>query len=171
LKKWNPDAILVCVFGQIIDSYIINLPSYGIYNFHPSDLSQQQGAGPAPYDDLLQRHAETTVWSVHRVSEEIDHGEVVGKSPPVNVLDIKGKLPENPIIVYHKLAEVLSPLTYFLVKELGRNFVLNKPGWIDAIDFDSLIPHKTKTSIMQPITSDEWEDVLSTPCVYLYKPG
>ncbi len=170
LEKWNPDAILVCVFGQVIDSFIINLPGCGIYNFHPSDLSRQQGAGPAPYDDLVQRNANTTVWSVHRVSEEIDCGEVVGKSPPVNVLDIKGRLPENPIAVYHKLAEALSPLTYFLVRELGRNFESNKPGWIGPVDFDSLIPHEIKTRLMQPVTHESWTDVLSIPSGCLYKP-
>jgi hypothetical protein len=171
LKKWNPDAILVCVFGQIINSFIINLPRYGIYNFHPSDLSLHQGAGPAPYDDLANRHAGTTVWSVHHVSEEIDCGEVVGKSPPVNVLDSKGELPGDPLVVYHKLAEVLSPMAFFLVKELGRNFELNKPGWIDHIDFDSLIPDKIKNRIMQPVTCDPWIDVLSVLDDFLYKPG
>ena len=78
IQKWNPDAILVCVFGQIINSYTIHLPSYGIYNFHPSDLSRHQGGGPAPYDDLAARKAGTTVWSVHHVTEELDGGHVIG---------------------------------------------------------------------------------------------
>jgi len=171
LKKWNPDVILVCVFGQIIDSFTINLPRYGIYNFHPSDLSLHQGAGPAPYDDLVNRHAETDLWSIHHVSEEIDSGEVVGKSPPVKVLDEKDELPANPIVVYHKLAEILSPMTYFFMKELVRNFELNKPGWIDHIDFDSLIPENIKIKIMHPVTIDPWSDVLEIPDDFLYKSG
>jgi len=169
LKKWNPDVILVCVFGQIIDSFTINLPTYGIYNFHPSDLSLHQGAGPAPYDDLVNRNAETDLWSVHHVSENIDSGEVVGKSPPVKVLDEKGELPANPIVVYHKLAEVLSPMAFFLMKELVRNFELDKPGRIGQIDFDSLIPENIKEKIMNPITLDPWSDVLSIPDDFLFK--
>lgn len=38
LSMWNPDAILVCVFGQILDRPMINYPIFGIYNFHPADL-------------------------------------------------------------------------------------------------------------------------------------
>lgn len=171
IEKWNPEAILVCVFGQILDSFIINFPRYGIYNFHPSDLSKHLGAGPSPYTDLAARHAGTTVWSVHHITGEVDGGEVVGKSPPVNVLDVKGDLPGNPLVVYNKLAEALSPLAFFLVKELERNFELNKPGRIDHIDFDKLIPDNIKTRIMQPVTRELWTDILAIPDDFLFKPG
>lgn len=170
LNKWNPDVVLVCVFGQLIDSFTINLPRYGIYNFHPSDLSMHQGAGPAPYEDLANRKAKTTVWSVHHVSEEIDGGNVVGKSPPINVLDENGKLPSDQLVVYHKLAEVLSPMTFFLVKELVRNFELNRHGRIEHIDFESFIPNSIKKNILQPIVHDLWSDILSIPKGFLFKP-
>lgn len=171
IQKWNPEVILVCVFGQIIDSFTINYPIHGIYNFHPSDLSQHQGAGPSPYDDLARRHAGKTVWSVHHVSEEIDCGEVVGKSPPINVLDSEGELPKNPLVVYNKLAEALSPLAFFLVKELERNFELNRPGQIDHLDFENLIPDNIKFRIMKPVAHDLWTNVLSIPDDFLYQPG
>jgi len=161
----------VCVFGQIIDSLTINLPRYGINNFHPSDLTKHQGAGPAPYDDLSRRQAKTSVWSVHHVSEEVDSGEVVGKSPPFNVLDDKGHLPDDPLVVYHKLAEALSPMVFFLVKELVRNFELNKQGWIDSIDFESQIPDTIKEKIMQPVINDQLTDIISVPDDYLFNPG
>lgn len=169
IEKWNPEAILVCVFGQVIDSFIIHFPAYGIYNFHPSDLSQHHGAGPAPYDDLAARHAGTTVWSVHQLTEEIDSGEVVGTSPPVNVLDEKGELPLNPLVVYDKLAEALSPLAFFLVKELERNFELKKHCRIDHIDFDKMISEKEKSKLLQPVTRGFWTDVLSIPDDFLFK--
>ncbi len=171
LKKWNPDVILVCVFGQIIDSFAINLPRRGIYNFHPSDLSLHQGAGPAPYDDLLNRHAETGLWSVHYVSEEVDGGKVVGKSPDVKVVDVNNELPANPIIVYHKLAGVLSSMAFYLMQELVRNFEINKEGRIDRVDFNSLIPDSIKNIIMQPVTNDSWPDAVEIPEGYLYKSG
>lgn len=171
LNKWSPDVIFVCVFGQIIDSFTIHQPAYGIYNFHPSDLAKKQGAGPAPYQDLAKRNAKTARWSVHHVSEEIDCGPVVGLSPPVNVLDAKGKLPADPIVVYHKLSEVLSPLAYFLVKELVQKFELNQPAWIDHIDFDGLIPEEIKNKAMLPVTHDLWTDILSIPEGFLFNPG
>jgi hypothetical protein len=171
MKKWNPDVILVCVFGQILDSFTINLPRYGIYNFHPSDLTKHQGAGPSPYDDLAERHAGTTLWSIHHVSEEVDCGQVVGQSPSVNVLDEIGELPKDPLVVYHKLGEALSPMAFFLVKELVRKFELNLPGRVDHINFDSLIPDKIKNRIMQPVKRDPWVDILSVLDDFLYKPG
>ncbi|MCX6258158.1 MAG: formyltransferase family protein [Bacteroidia bacterium] len=171
LKKWNPDVILVCVFGQIIDSFTLKFPGYGIYNFHPSDLSLHQGIGPAPYEDLAIRKAKTAVWSVHQVIEEVDGGLVIGKSPPVCVLDLKGELPHDPLIVYHKLAEVLSPMVFFMMTELSGKFELKIPGKLEYINFENLIPDKIKTKIMLPATHDLWSDVLNIPVDFLYKPG
>jgi len=163
MEQWNPDAIFVCVFGQIISLRIINLPPYGIYNFHPSDLTKNQGAGPAPYEDLAARNAETNIWSVHHVSEEVDCGHVVGQSPPVNVRNTKGILPGDPLIVYHKLAEVLTPLTFFLIEELSRRFEMNKPGPIDHLDFSNLISNEVKQRLMQPVVNDAPSEMLTLP--------
>lgn len=163
LQEWRPDAILVCVFGQVIDSRVIGFPAYGIYNFHPSDLLQRQGAGPAPYDDLAARKAGSTVWSLHHVTEEVDGGHVVGQSPPVNVLNTRGLLPPDPLVVYEKLAEALSPLAFFLVDELCRRFRRNQPGAIEHVDFDGLISGDVKTRILQPIVSDTPADTLPMP--------
>jgi hypothetical protein len=163
IQRWKPDAILVCVFGQVIDSHTINLPPYGIYNFHPSDLTQHQGAGPAPYEDIAVRNAETTVWSVHHVSGEIDGGHVVGQSPPVYVRNTEGILPGDPLVVYQKLAEALTPFAFFLIEELSRRLGMNKPGSIDHIDFNSLIPDEVKKRLMRPITSDVPADTLPIP--------
>ncbi len=171
LKKWNPEVILVCVFGQLIDSFTIQLPPNGIYNFHPSDLTKKQGAGPAPFEDLIQRKASTTVWSVHHVSEEIDGGTVVGKSPEVNVLDANGQLSADPLVIYHKIAEVLSPIAYYLVKELTDKFQSGGTGWTNHIDFESMIPETIKNKILQPVTEDKWSDILSFPEGFLFNPG
>ena len=171
IEKWKPDTIIVCVFGQIIDSFLINLPPYGIYNFHPSDLAKNQGAGTAPYEDLAKRKSETGVWSVRHVNEEIDSGLVIGKSPQINVLNEKGELPADPVVVYHKLAEVLSPMAFILMKELVSNFEQSKPGQISSVDFESLILDGIKTKIMQPIVGDSWTEGLSIPEDFLFNTG
>ncbi|MFZ2960280.1 MAG: formyltransferase family protein [Candidatus Ozemobacteraceae bacterium] len=163
LQSWKPDAILVCVFGQKIDSHIITIPPFGIYNFHPSDLRLHQGAGPAPYDDLFTRKAETTVWSIHHVTEEIDSGHVVGQSPPVNVVNAKGILPDNPLVVYRKLCDALSSFAFFLIEELRHRFEMNKPGSIDQIDFNSLISDHVKKRLMECITDETPTAMLPIP--------
>ena len=163
MKQWHPDAIVVCVFGQVINSTIIDFPAYGIYNFHPSDLTRQYGAGPAPYEDLAARRAETTLWSVHHVSEEIDAGQVVGQSPPVKVLNADGLLPGDPLIVYNKIGEALSPLAFFLTDELCRRFEARKTGKIDHIDFPPLFSDEIKSRLLQPVVRNEPEDILLFP--------
>ena len=45
LASWRPDVIIVCACGQIFDARILELPRYGVYNFHPSDLAHGHGAG------------------------------------------------------------------------------------------------------------------------------
>ncbi len=168
MEQWNPDAILVCVFGQIFNSFIINLPPLGIYNFHPSDLSNNLGAGPAPYEDLVTRNAGTTLWSLHHVSEEVDCGHVVGQSPPVNVLNTKGILPGNPLVVYQKLAEALTPLTFFLAEELVSRFDMKKNGHVDHIDFNSLISDEVKQKLMQPVICDTPAETLPMPDLSIF---
>ncbi len=160
LAEWRPDAILVCVFGQVIDARIIGLPPLGIYNFHPSDLASGLGAGPAPYDDLAARNAETGRWSVHHVTEEVDGGAVVGQSPPVNVRDEAGKLPASPQVVYEKLAEALGPLAFLLVEELCRRREEGRRERIERIDFESLVPAVLKTRLLRPIHGDAKPGVL-----------
>ena len=163
LGQWNPDAILVCVFGQIIDAPMIEVPRFGTYNFHPSDLSLHQGAGPAPYDDLAARRAGTTRWSVHHVTEEVDAGPVVGHSPLVNVLNAKGALPGDPLVVYEKLSEALGPLAFFLIEELCRRHETKRPGPIEEIDFENRFSGEVKSRLLQPILKETADGTLPIP--------
>ncbi len=156
--QWRPDAILVCVFGQVIDAPIIRLPPRGIYNFHPSDLTHHHGAGLAPYDDLVARGVETTVWAAHQVSEEIDTGPIVGQSSPINVRDAAGDLPEEAMVVYNKLIDPLGYMVYFLVDVLAQGFLRGESQPLDRFDFQRRFPEAVKSRIMEPIAS---RDVLA----------
>ena len=57
------------------------------------------------------------------------------------------------------------------MKELAQQYKMNKPGWIQQIDFDSLIPENIKNKIMLPLKTDPWQDVLEIPEEYLFKSG
>lgn len=46
LKQWNPDAIVVVAFGQILPKRILDLPEYGCINVHASLLPKLRGAAP-----------------------------------------------------------------------------------------------------------------------------
>ena len=149
LQQWKPDVILVCVFGQLIDSFIVDLPPCGIYNFHPSELARNYGAGPAPYDDLAARGAETTVWTVHHVSEQIDSGHIVGQSPPICVLNGEGNLPGDPFLVYNKIAEALSPMVFIMARELQRKHRVKETGTLNSFDFSAVYPENAREKLLQ----------------------
>lgn len=46
LKVLSPDAIVVVAFGQLISPAILEMPTYGCINVHPSLLPRYRGASP-----------------------------------------------------------------------------------------------------------------------------
>ncbi len=46
LKSYNPDAIIVVAYGQILNKEILELPKYGCINVHASLLPKLRGAAP-----------------------------------------------------------------------------------------------------------------------------
>ena len=152
--KWRPDAIIVCAFGQVIDRNLIDLPPYGIYNCHPSDLAHDLGAGLAPYENLYERDAATTVWTVHHVAEEVDAGHIVGWSPPVSVRTAADTLPRKVKLINEKMLYPLSYMVYFLIDTLTKKYLAEKPGAVQKIDFESRFPDGVKARLMEPISGD-----------------
>lgn len=152
IKRWNPDAIQVCVFGQVIDKPIIDYPDYGIYNYHPADLAHHVGAGPQPYQDLVNRGATTSKFTIHHLTEILDAGSVVGQSPDINVAMADGKLPENLLVIEDRLFLVADFMAVILTWKLitAKENDLQKP--IDIIDFVSYFSIKQKETILLPIS-------------------
>jgi hypothetical protein len=160
LDSWQPDAIISCVFGQVIDTWIINRPAYGIYNFHPTDLAHGFGAGPAPADDLRARGATTTVWTIHQVSEAVDSGHIVAVSPEINVADVNGALPAEPLVIYDKLTEPVGCLAANLVHALAQQFAIGRPGALDKLEVEVAIPANVRARMAEPIRADRHLDTL-----------
>lgn len=137
LDSWRPDAIISCVFGQVIDALIINRPAYGIYNFHPTDLAHGFGAGPAPAEDLAARGATSTVWTIHQVTEAVDAGHIVAVSPSINVADQSVVLPADPLVIYDKLTEPVGCLAAHLVDAIAKRFAAGRPGALDSLETEA----------------------------------
>ena len=151
LIKLNPDLIIVSAFGQLIDKPIIDYPRLGIYNVHPADLLHHHGAGPQPWEDLVQRKAETTRVTVHRVSEKIDSGDIIGQSPPIYVRLENGLFTDNVRLIGEK---TLMPVDHMVAELVGR-IIRRKhdalEGTVDKIDFGKLFSRKFKDKLMEPI--------------------
>ena len=167
LKKWNPDVILVCVFGQIIDEPIINYPQYGIYNFHPADLLAGHGAGPRPYQDLINRNAKTSKLTVHQLTTQLDAGPVLGQSPAVNVRFSDGSLTNNILVLDDKMIQIADIMAALLIKTLILHKERGMKGPINKLDFDRHFNDKIRDWLMKPIPSKTHTESLPVPSEYV----
>jgi hypothetical protein len=154
LDAWKADAIISCVFGQVIDQSIIDRPAYGIYNFHPTDLEHGFGAGPTPAEDMAAKGLTSTVWTIHHVIAAIDSGDVVAVSPEINCADRAGRLPTDPLMVYDKLVEPAGCLAAGLVDTLWRRYDARRPGKLERIDLDAALPAGVRGRMQEPIYAE-----------------
>jgi folate-dependent phosphoribosylglycinamide formyltransferase PurN len=151
LASWRPDAIISCVFGQVIDTWIINRPAYGIYNFHPADLAHGFGAGPTPAEDLAARGATSTVWTIHQVAETVDSGHIVAVSPSINIVDQNGIIPTDPLVLYDKLIEPVGCLAACLVDALAKRSTAGMAGKLDTLNVETAISPEVRARMSEPI--------------------
>lgn len=151
LAQWKPDALLVCVFGQILDSWILNFPKYGIYNLHPSDLLHNHGAGAHPWEDLFERNETITKTTIHIMSEEVDRGAVVGQSPPICVATSDGKLTKDASKIIEKgMSPVLSMVRALFLK-LVENKENGASGAVTSMNFEDIFTESQKKELLAPL--------------------
>lgn len=77
LKKYQPDAIVVVAFGQIIPEEILNLPPYGCINVHASLLPKYRGAAPIQWA-VINGEQESGVTTM-RMDAGLDTGDMIMK--------------------------------------------------------------------------------------------
>ena len=154
LHHWNPDVIQVCVFGQIIDEPIIKLPEYGIYNYHPADLAHHLGAGPRPFQDLIDRDASTSLFTIHQLTIKLDEGPVLGQSPLINVRFKNGKISNNLLVLEDKMTEPLDYMAMLLTKELILRKGKNTKKSIEHLKFADYFTDEQKKDLLLPVSTD-----------------
>ncbi len=74
LQEWNPDAIIVAAFGQILRENVLNLPPYGCINVHASLLPRWRGA--APIQAAILSGDEVTGITIMQMDAGIDTGRI-----------------------------------------------------------------------------------------------
>jgi folate-dependent phosphoribosylglycinamide formyltransferase PurN len=154
LLEWNPDAIIMNCFGQKIDASIYELPDLGMYNFHPSDLAQQVGAGAEPFESTMSSGEATSVMTLHHVAEDIDAGSIVGVSPRIRITTEDDTYPEDVRNLQAKIPSVCAWMGIELIQELIKNNGLNNPKPIDSIDFAGTMHVPLGELLMQPVCDD-----------------
>lgn len=77
VKSLNPDLIIVSYYGQKIPTEVINLPTKGAINIHPSLLPNYPGSSPAVWA-ILNGESKTGV-SIIKMNENFDAGEIIAQ--------------------------------------------------------------------------------------------
>ncbi len=77
LKEINPDACVVVAYGKILNKNILDIPSSGFLNVHPSLLPLHRGATPIQ-SAILSGDTETGV-TVMQLDEKMDHGPIIAQ--------------------------------------------------------------------------------------------
>jgi len=76
VKSLQPDLIIIATFRQIIPQEIIDIPTIGVFNIHPSLLPKYRGSTPIEWA-FYKEEVETGI-TIHWVEDEIpDSGRVV----------------------------------------------------------------------------------------------
>jgi len=75
LQKLKPDIILVATFNQKVPKKIIDLPSRGVINIHPSLLPHYRGATPTNWA-IINGEKESGI-TFHHINEEFDMGDIL----------------------------------------------------------------------------------------------
>lgn len=158
LKTWDPEVIIMCCFGQKIDAPIYEYPSYGMYNFHPSDLASNIGAGAEPYIMTIDNGRTTSNMILHIVTETIDGGPIVGISPVINIALENGNYPDSILSLQEKIPSICGWMTYGLVMKILEKKRKGETGSVNQVDFEKIIPLHIKKLLLKPSSNDPDED-------------
>lgn len=111
LEGFHPDVIVVAAFGQILPQSVLDIPTYGCINIHPSLLPKFRGASPVAA--AIMAGSEFSGVSIMLLDKGLDTGPVLARAQiSVSGQDTTGSLTA-------KLSRIAAPL---LLEVL--------PGWL-----------------------------------------
>ncbi|MCK9204605.1 MAG: hypothetical protein M0P58_09270 [Bacteroidales bacterium] len=153
-SSWDPDVLIMNCFGQKLDAYLYDYPPFGAYNFHPSNLASHIGVGAQPFQEIMRLGLHTSPIVIHKVTEVIDDGPIVGISPEINIRLHDGSYPLNIITLLHKLNSITGWMTIDILLEILEQRSLGKKGALTYIDFEKKIPKAIKHRLLIPATNE-----------------
>ena len=91
LAGFHPEVIVVSAFGQILPHSVLDIPSYGCINIHPSLLPRFRGASPVAAAILA--GDEFTGVSIMVMDRGLDTGPILARAQiPISAQDTTGSL-------------------------------------------------------------------------------
>ncbi|HPX00011.1 MAG TPA: methionyl-tRNA formyltransferase [Sedimentibacter sp.] len=103
LKSYNPDAIVVVAYGQILSREILTLPKYGCINVHASLLPKLRGAAPLNWA-IINGEYKTGVTTM-QMDTGLDTGDMLLKAEVE--IDEEMNVGDLHYILMHKGADLL----------------------------------------------------------------
>lgn len=76
-ENLRPDVIIVAAYGKMIPKWLLELPSHGCLNIHPSLLPKYRG--PSPIQAAILNGDTVTGVTIMLLDEEMDHGKIVAQ--------------------------------------------------------------------------------------------
>lgn len=77
IKELNPDMIITCAYGQILNEELLNIPKLGCFNLHGSLLPKYRGGAPIHY--ALLNGDEKTGITLMYMDKGMDSGDMIAK--------------------------------------------------------------------------------------------
>ena len=153
-ESWNPEVLIMFCFGQKLNSFIYDYPVNGAYNFHPSDLPKQIGAGTQPFQNAIRSGLKTAPLVIHQITELIDMGPIVGVSSPVNICLSDGTYPKSLLTLLEKITSVGGWMSIQLIASIIKQKTMGETGPLTWIDYEKELPDEIKQFMMSPATND-----------------
>lgn len=75
IRAIDPDIMITCAFGQIINQEILDIPKYGVINIHASLLPKYRGSSPIQWC-LIKGEKKTGV-TIMRTALAVDSGDIL----------------------------------------------------------------------------------------------
>lgn len=119
LAAWQPDAIIVAAFGQLLPKSIIDMPKYGCINVHASLLPKYRGAAPIQWA-VINGEKESGVTAM-LMNEGLDTGDMLKKA----VVPLSEK--ETGDSLHDKLCALGGDLILSVLKELEAGTAVRIP--------------------------------------------
>jgi methionyl-tRNA formyltransferase len=148
LKKYKPDLFIVAAYGEILKSFILDIPFLGAINVHGSLLPKYRGA--APIQRCLMNGDPETGVTIMKMVLEMDAGDMLEKAT----------VQLSPATTFGELEEMLSKIACpALLKVIGQI----KDGTVHPVQQDPL-----QVTFASKISSAETEIKWNRPAIEIH---
>jgi len=119
ISSLKPDFLVVVAFGQLLKKELLDVPTNGVLNVHPSLLPQYRG--PAPIQWAIIEGCEQTGVSIMKLDEGLDTGDVLQvETTSINSNETAGML-------HDRLAKSGALLLLDTIDKISNNNISLKP--------------------------------------------